>query len=215
MANHSSILAWRIPWTEEPDGLSPWDQRVRHDWSDLACLHSALFSLGLAIPLYCATRPFWIRYLLLHVYKVLQSEWRELTLYLVLCECQIQWFIFWSVQPWPQLVSSHVYTSLNSAVPLGSLSLFQNLGTLSRQEAGGITGSFCFPLPGTTILYRLISSVLRAIVLYILSRCFCCFRLEGNSISCYSFFLESEICLPIFALDLSFISKSLTYSSQW
>ena len=25
MASHSSILAWRIPWTEEPDGLhSPW-----------------------------------------------------------------------------------------------------------------------------------------------------------------------------------------------
>ena len=23
MATHSSILAWRIPWTEEPDGLSP------------------------------------------------------------------------------------------------------------------------------------------------------------------------------------------------
>ena len=23
MATHSSILAWRIPWTEEPDG--PWD----------------------------------------------------------------------------------------------------------------------------------------------------------------------------------------------
>ena len=21
MANHSSIVAWRIPWTEEPDGL--------------------------------------------------------------------------------------------------------------------------------------------------------------------------------------------------
>ena len=24
MATHSSILAWRIPWTEEPGGLSPW-----------------------------------------------------------------------------------------------------------------------------------------------------------------------------------------------
>ena len=25
MANHSSILAWKIPWTEEPGGLySPW-----------------------------------------------------------------------------------------------------------------------------------------------------------------------------------------------
>ena len=32
MANHSSILAWIIPWTEEPGGLqSVWSQRVRHD----------------------------------------------------------------------------------------------------------------------------------------------------------------------------------------
>ena len=32
MATHSSILGWRIPWTEEPDGLqSMGSQRVRHD----------------------------------------------------------------------------------------------------------------------------------------------------------------------------------------
>ena len=32
MATHSGILAWRIPWTEEPDGLqSTGSQRVRHD----------------------------------------------------------------------------------------------------------------------------------------------------------------------------------------
>ena len=37
MATHSSILAQRIPWTEEPGGLqSMGSQRVRHDWSDLA-----------------------------------------------------------------------------------------------------------------------------------------------------------------------------------
>ena len=24
MATHSSILAWRIPWAEEPGGLQPW-----------------------------------------------------------------------------------------------------------------------------------------------------------------------------------------------
>ena len=24
MATHSSILAWEIPWTEEPGGYSPW-----------------------------------------------------------------------------------------------------------------------------------------------------------------------------------------------
>ena len=32
MATHSSILAWRIPWTEERGGLqSMGSQRVRHD----------------------------------------------------------------------------------------------------------------------------------------------------------------------------------------
>ena len=39
---HSSILAWRIPWTEEPGGL--WSIRlqwVRYDWSYLACMHTS------------------------------------------------------------------------------------------------------------------------------------------------------------------------------
>ena len=32
MTTHSSILAWRIPWAEEPGGLqSMGSQRVRHD----------------------------------------------------------------------------------------------------------------------------------------------------------------------------------------
>ena len=32
MATHSSTLAWKIPWTEEPDRLqSMGSQRVRHD----------------------------------------------------------------------------------------------------------------------------------------------------------------------------------------
>ena len=26
-ATHSSILAWRIPWTEEPGGYGPWDRK--------------------------------------------------------------------------------------------------------------------------------------------------------------------------------------------
>ena len=33
MATHSSILAWRVPWTEEPGGLQSMGlQRVGHDW---------------------------------------------------------------------------------------------------------------------------------------------------------------------------------------
>ena len=32
MATHSSILAWKIPWTEEPRGLQPMgSKRVRHN----------------------------------------------------------------------------------------------------------------------------------------------------------------------------------------
>ena len=41
MATHSSVLAWRIPWTEEPGGLHTmeWSQRVVHDRSDLNHAH--------------------------------------------------------------------------------------------------------------------------------------------------------------------------------
>ena len=39
MSIHSSIHAWRIPWTEEPGRLqSVGSQRVRRDWSNLASL---------------------------------------------------------------------------------------------------------------------------------------------------------------------------------
>ena len=40
MATHSSILAWKIPWTEEPGGLQPmgW-QRVGHDWATKHARH--------------------------------------------------------------------------------------------------------------------------------------------------------------------------------
>ena len=33
MAAHSSILAWKIPWTAEPGRLPSGSQRVGHDWA--------------------------------------------------------------------------------------------------------------------------------------------------------------------------------------
>ena len=40
MATRSSILAWTIPWTEDPDGLqSMGSQRVRHDWETNTSFH--------------------------------------------------------------------------------------------------------------------------------------------------------------------------------
>ena len=42
MLTHSSVLAWRIPETGEPDGLPSMGlHRVGHDWSDLAALSSS------------------------------------------------------------------------------------------------------------------------------------------------------------------------------
>ena len=44
MATHSSILAWRIPQTEEPGGLqSMGSQRVRYDCTTNTHTHTALY----------------------------------------------------------------------------------------------------------------------------------------------------------------------------
>ena len=44
MATHSSMLAWRIPWTKEPGMLqSMLSQRVRHDGSNSMNARSSLF----------------------------------------------------------------------------------------------------------------------------------------------------------------------------
>ena len=64
MATHSSVLAWRIPGTEESGGLPPMgSHRVGHDWSNLAGMLSSLVytlsystsSIFLAITLFMAT----------------------------------------------------------------------------------------------------------------------------------------------------------------
>ena len=48
MASHSSILAWRIPWTEEAGGLQSMGlQRVRHDLAtSLTSLNQGRFNQG-------------------------------------------------------------------------------------------------------------------------------------------------------------------------
>ena len=47
MAPHSSTLAWKIPWTEEPGRLqSMGSQRVGHDWAASLSLHFGLSLLA-------------------------------------------------------------------------------------------------------------------------------------------------------------------------
>ena len=46
MATHSSILAWRILWTEEPGRLQSMGlQRARHDWSNTAHMNAPFLAL--------------------------------------------------------------------------------------------------------------------------------------------------------------------------
>ena len=46
MATHSSILALKCPWTEEPGGLQSIGlQGVGHDRSDSACIHTVKMKL--------------------------------------------------------------------------------------------------------------------------------------------------------------------------
>ena len=43
MATHSSILAWKIPWTEEPGRLQSMGlQRVGHDWATSLSLYTVV-----------------------------------------------------------------------------------------------------------------------------------------------------------------------------
>ena len=47
MATHSSILAWRIQWREEPGGLQSLGlQKVGNDLSNLECTHLPLTIAG-------------------------------------------------------------------------------------------------------------------------------------------------------------------------
>ena len=58
MAIHSRILAWRIPWTEEPGGLQSIGlHRIGHDCRDLAHAHRTyLYRLKLKIKMYLYQR---------------------------------------------------------------------------------------------------------------------------------------------------------------
>ena len=57
MATHSSILAWRIPGTEEPCGLpSMGSHRVGHDWRDLAAAAAAALPVDSRVYCYCCSK---------------------------------------------------------------------------------------------------------------------------------------------------------------
>ena len=87
MATHSSILAWKIPWTEKPSRLqSIGSQRVRHDWDDLAHIRDHIVFVFLSLV-------YFIYHNDLQVHPRC-FKWQD---FLLVCE----WIIFHCVYNWP------------------------------------------------------------------------------------------------------------------
>ena len=79
MATYSSVLAWKIPGTEEPGGLpSMGSHRVGHDWSDLAAVATYYF-LGCQTwsPNAFNEQTVGVFYLLVWVIPFIQSRWEH------------------------------------------------------------------------------------------------------------------------------------------
>ena len=94
MATHSSILAWRLSRTEEPDGLQLIGlQRVGHNWSKLVCMHlvhsNALPQSLLVTRHWCYSIQKTIKYQSLIFWKSLQCQYvypSKVGLFKKLCE---------------------------------------------------------------------------------------------------------------------------------
>ena len=119
MPTDSSILAWRIPWTEEPGGLrSAVSQRVGHNWSDLAHTHINILPVFLVPYLFIClpvdgTLTFMSPWLCLY-----ESITTSVTLHLKKCKFNLalindfEWFILTMTVKSCHLKCKHLFTLL-------------------------------------------------------------------------------------------------------
>ena len=126
MASHSSILAWRIPWTEKLGGLqSVGSQTVGHNWSDLACMHFLkilnlvefyffVFHFGIFFSRSCKI----VCLLLKHPKYCVSLLWRQVSTILTLIPCMP--LCMWLVS----FISTFILGAIQT---LTSLSLHKNL----------------------------------------------------------------------------------------
>ena len=111
-ATHSSVLAWRIPWTEEPGGLqSTGSQRVGQDW---AATHLHL-AKGLQFQLLIPCCPLLLLPSIFPSIRVLSNE----------LALQIRWPKYWSFS-----FSISPYMNIQGWFPLGFI------GLISLQSKG-------------------------------------------------------------------------------
>ena len=111
-ATHSTILAWRVPWTEEPGKLqSMGSQRVRHDWATEQ--NHPIVVLGHCV---FAIICLWVFFIFFLVALVIFSLVRSVLLSLHL-------FVFFTVFP----CNWYLISALWSEKMLNMISIFLNL----------------------------------------------------------------------------------------
>ena len=91
MAPHSSILAWRILWTEEPGRLqSMGSQRVRHNWATKHKISQMKWHLGWDL---IGKKELLAKALELAqgIWGSESSQWREILVYEAECETRWGW----------------------------------------------------------------------------------------------------------------------------
>ena len=162
MATHSSILAWEIPWTEEPGGLQSMGlQRVGHDWGDstLTCKSSVSINNSLipSILFWPFTKTLESGLLLLYCWERLQLALVDLSSNPPLCASA-------SIGQCGTSTSSWIWLSLLDTVLIVPFSKFSFLITLSDPYYGGVDviSSQCVHR-GQRIAFRCFQSVFTAL----------------------------------------------------
>ena len=112
MATHSNIIAWRIPWTEEPGGLlSMGSQRIGHDWATNTYFLSFYTSDLLSMVIFLQSEEYLLEFPLciinsVSVYSKFSIFFLHIQRTLSLCR------VFW--------VGCHIFHRLEDIIPLFS-----------------------------------------------------------------------------------------------
>ena len=92
MATHSSTIAWKIPWTEEPGRLqSMGSQRVRHDWETSLGWDRSVSS-GYIFISSDSVSPYWLRTSNIYLFPnfCIKLEFRKVGIMFYLCQLDLR-----------------------------------------------------------------------------------------------------------------------------
>ena len=134
MRIHSSILAWRVPWTEEPGGpQSTESEIIRHDWAaKRACTHSWRCRRCCSVAQLCLTlRP--------HELQHARAPWRSPYPRVFPSSCSLHWWC-------PPVISSATLFFCPQSFPAPETFPMSHLFISNDKNAGSSASASVLPL---------------------------------------------------------------------